>query len=64
MPKLKPAKIFGCRFMGKIGRFYTYWPSGTGRNPLGGVWKFKIFPTKSRVRELYKNVVGIKDLVR
>ena len=60
---MKPAKIWGCRFMGKIGRYYTYWPNGYECNPLGGILKFKKFPTKERIQAMFVNVVGFKYLI-
>ncbi len=64
MPKMTPAKIWGCRFMGKLGRYYAYWPNGYERCPLGGVLKFAKFPTRDRVRKIFVNVIGYRGLIQ
>ena len=63
MPKLIPAKIWGCIYIGKIGRYYKYQPA-LGYSPLlGGSFRFNKFPTKERVREIFVNVIGFRQLV-
>ena len=63
MSKLTPAKIWGCKYLGKIGRFYRYMPNGYECNPLGGYFKFKKLPTRERVQAMFVNIIGFKHLV-
>ena len=61
--KMKPARIWGCKYLGKIGRYYRYMPL-LGYCPLlGGNFQFEKFPTKERVCEIFKNVIGFNQLV-
>ncbi len=64
MPKMKPAEIWGCRFLGKMGSTYRYMAL-LGYSPLlGGNFRFKKFPTKERVQAIFVNVIGFKYLVK
>ena len=63
MPKMTPAKIWGCVYLGKIGRHYQYRPLLGYRLPLGGYLRFKKFPTRDKVRKMFVNVIGYRDLI-
>lgn len=62
MAKRIPAKIWGCIYIGKIGRFYEY-RAMLGYSPPFSSLKFRKFPTKESVRATFVNVVGFKYLV-
>lgn len=64
MLKMKPAEIWGCRYYGKIGSFYVFGANGCGSNPLGSSFRFKRFPTKERVWQIFGYSMAIRQLVK
>ena len=63
MPKLKPAKIFGLRYMGKFDGGYNYWPNGYEHNPYITSLLVKRFPTAERIKKMFENAIGFRNLV-